>query len=326
LKKKIILIFLAILVVGSGAVYSFLEIKERKEINYRLELIREIQEFEKKFGFKETSNFKEYDPETEVEAFYLCYFTEKTVLPHSHDDPQLFLRWSKEEFPKVDSEKYDIFYYRAEALAGKREITEALLKTSLSRMLMVVVHEDFHEQMEYPSGIEEPLATLVSILLAQEFAKEKFGKESEVYKNLEKKLKRWTELSPLFIKYFGLLSELYLKYQQEKITLKETLLKKEDLYKALAEEIRQKTKKEFPYPLNNALLAFAMTCIRYFPLAYQVYLSTNQNLSETIEIFLNLPIEEPPFDLSFDLLGLEEIKKIEKETERYLKEIIKSQS
>lgn len=317
MKKKIVLVLIAFLFVFASGACS-LNTPDQLSQEERIELIKEIQEFEKRFGFKETDFFKYYDPDTT--AYHLYYYTGKTTLPYSYEDPELRnkLFYSLPEDPGIDANLYDIFYYPAEAVAvSGLPITRALLKAPLDRIIFAVIHEDFHEQVDFPLGIEEPMGDLVSYLVALEFAEMKFGQDSDCYKKLERVFGEEYKLSQVFIEYYQLLSELYLNYQLGEFSKEEALAEKEVLLKAMAKDYREVIGKESRYPFNNAYIAFMITYFRYYPPIYEVYLATDENLLETIEIFKTIPVKVQSY-------SLEKIKKAEKEMADYLEGIIKS--
>jgi len=319
LKKKIILVLVAIsLVFVSGCNFFKNPNPElSQEELYKIELVKEIQEFEKNFGFKETANFQKYDPQKT--AYYLYYYTKKTFMPYSYEDPRLFLMMGFKKPKEPNSEKYDVFLYECQAVAGGKTITKALMDAPIHRILEVVAHEDFHEQINFPLGVEEPIVTLVGYLVAMEFAKFKFGEDSDVYKHLESGLEVRLALAPIFVKYHGLLTNLYLKYKLGELSREETLLRKEALYEGMEAEFLEGGFKIKSH-LNNAFLAYEITYDRYFLLAYEVYSATDCDVLETIEIFMNLPRDGDFF------ISLGKIKQIEKEVMDYLKDVIENKS
>jgi len=139
--------------------------------------VHELQNFELLFGFAPTNNFKTQDDTTE--AVYLCYYAEKLDLT-TH-----LIQGTKDGCP-VDKSKYDAYFYSAQAVAGVgTPLLSSLAKAPLGRFMMVVFHEDFHEQVVGipTSALNESSATLMGLLLAREFVYEKYGAGSEQAKN-----------------------------------------------------------------------------------------------------------------------------------------------
>ena len=137
----------------------------------RQELIAEIKDFQKTLGFEEDGNFRRYSEEQK--ALYRCYYTGKLDLPGSYE--QLRLAEGSAAGCALDEEKYDVFFYEMEAAAtGDAPVTEALAEAPLERLLVVVPHEDFHNQKETEKAdpeIAEAASTLIGFLTASEFAK-----------------------------------------------------------------------------------------------------------------------------------------------------------
>ncbi len=154
----------------------------------RDEVLGGVKDLEKNLGFERTGNFAKRS-ETQA-ASYRCYYTGKLELPASYDE--LGLLQASDCATTIDSAKYDLFYYPMEAVAsGKTPVTAGLESAPMERFLMVVPHEDFHDASEVarlPTAIGEAAATLVGFLTAAEYARERFGPESEAYRNLAREL------------------------------------------------------------------------------------------------------------------------------------------
>ena len=86
------------------------------------------------------------------------------------------------------SGEHDVFFYPVQAVAsGEEAITVSLAEAPTERLLVVVPHEDFHNQREArkaPTEVAEAAATLVGFLTASEFAKDRFGAESPTARTL----------------------------------------------------------------------------------------------------------------------------------------------
>ena len=138
-------------------------------------LVAEIKDFQKVHGFEDTKNFARLADDSE--AIYRCYFTGPLVLPDSYR--QLRLVEGKVSGCALDDQKYDIFFYPAEAIAsGSVPVTPALAQASAERLLVVVPHEDAHNQKvvrKAPPELSEAAATLIGFLTAAEFVKAEYG-------------------------------------------------------------------------------------------------------------------------------------------------------
>ena len=280
------------------------------EQQYKLDLITEIKAFEKKIGFNETENFKTYSDETK--AYDYSFFTSITTLPYSLDDPLLQAATGKPENIPIDLEKYDVFFYSIQAIAGgETPVTKSLLQASLPRFIHVIFHEDWHEQIDSPLGIEEPSAEVVSYTAAMLFAKEKFGQNSEVYETLQKRFNKKLEESELYQQYYDELNILYSSFHSGVVSEADTLAQKARLLKEMEKELKNLWGAA-PRQLNNAFISFQMTYFRHFPLIQRVYSATNYDLAETMAILRSVPAQEVAFG------AVAEAKSIEKEVTDYL--------
>ena len=101
-----------------------------------------------------------------------CYFTGKLQLPEFYST----LRMVREDEDRCAArgDEHDVFFYPVQAVAsGEETITVSLAEASTERLLVVVPHEDFHNQHEArkaPTEVAEAAATLVGFLTASGFA------------------------------------------------------------------------------------------------------------------------------------------------------------
>ena len=273
-------------------------------------MIGDIKAFEKKLGFNETENFKTYSDETEAYDYY--FYTPRTTLPYSLDDPLLQFVAGKSESLPIDLEEYDVFHYSIEAIAGvKTPVTKSLIQAPLPRFIHIVFHEDWHEQIDLPLGIEEPSGEVVSYAAAMLFAEEKFGLDSAVYKTLKEEFRNKLRESKLYQNYYEELKLLYSLFHSGGISQAETLSRKARLLEVMEDDLTDIWGAS-PSQMNNAFIAFQMTYFRHLPLMYQVYSVMNFDLMKTVVIFLSVPEQGTKFE------SVEEVKSIENEVTDYL--------
>ena len=310
MRKALLVLFVVLLVSLPGCRLLGVSSGLSDEQTYKLELITEIKSFENRLGFSETENFKTYSDETE--AYDYSFFTSETELPYSLDDPLLQNATGKPESIPIDLETHDVFFYSIEAIAGiKTPVTRSLLRAPLPRFIHVILHEDWHEQIDSPLGIEEPSGEVVSYVAAMLFAEEKFGRDSAVYKTLKKDFGNRLKESEVYQQYYDELSLLYSSYSSGGISLVETLSRKARLLEAMKDDLKDIWGAS-PKQLNNAYIAFQMTYLRHLPLMYRVYSATNSDLMETMAIFRSIP------DQGAEFQDMEELKSIEKKVTDYL--------
>jgi hypothetical protein len=269
----------------------------------RLELVREIKEFEKRLGFAETENFLTTSEETEAYDYY--FYTPSLEMPYSLDDPALQFGTGTRETVSFDPDQYDAYFYSIPALAGiKTPVTRSLLEAPLYRFIHIIFHEDWQEGLDLPLGIAEPSAELVGYAASTLFAEEKFGRDSEIYRAVQSQFENRLLESKVYRDYYEKLSDLYARYGAGKISRQEALVKKASLLEAMGNELYQIWGGK-PDQLNNAFIAFQMTYLRHFPLMYEVFSATGFDLQRTMAILREIPGQGEKRD------SLDRVKQIE---------------
>ena len=134
------------------------------------EVIAEVKDFAVALGGHATDNFLQQSAQHTSDN--RCYFTGKLQLPEFYSA----LRMVREdgEHCAARGGEHDVFFYPVQAVAsGEETITVSLAEAPTERLLVVVPHEDFHNQQEArkaPSEVAEAAATLVGFLTASGFA------------------------------------------------------------------------------------------------------------------------------------------------------------
>lgn len=241
----------------------------------RVELVRSVKDFERGAGFEETGNFSRSSSQWHVD--YRCYYTGKLKLPA--DYYELKLRRGGPNGCPVDEKKRDVFFYPVEAVAsGHTPLTPSLEKATVERTLMVVPHEDFHNDPrieEWPTAIGEAASTLIGFATAAEFAKKEYGESSPEYANLHDEAETFLRKAEIVNAYAERVAELYGSRKTGEITKAEALRRKQALFDQLGEECAAlpdaHSFNKCPGALNNAGLAFDHTYTKHYPLLYQVF-------------------------------------------------------
>ena len=310
LAKALPILFILLLFTTTGCNLSCPLGELTGERQYRMQLVGEIKAFQRELGFDETGNFKTYSDETEAYDFF--FFTPNMALPHSLDDPLLQTSMGRPEH--FDLEGYDVFFYSIQTIAGvETPVTRSLMRAPLSRFIHIIFHEDWHEQIDLPLGIEEPSAEVVSYGAALLFIEKKFGRDSAVYRTLNEEFGNKLRESMVYQRYYNELSDLYARYHSGEITEERTFSRKAELIESMGRDL-QDIWGARPDQLNNAFIAFQMTYFRHFPLMHQVFASTGFDLPNTIAIFRAMPKQGVSFET------VEEVKNIETEVTNYLRE------
>lgn len=276
----------------------------------RLQLIDEIKAFEKEHGFLETENFKTYRPE--LGAYDYLFFTSSTQLPYSLDDPALVAAVGTRDSVYIDSQKYDAYFYSIPSVAGEgTPLTRSLMQAPLDRFIQVIFHEDWHEQVDLPMGLEEPSAEIIGYTAAMLFTRDRFGQDSSVYQTLQKHFANKLRESEVYREYYGELEALYAQYHEGKLSELDTLIRKARLLEAMGSELYRIWGGR-PDQLNNAFIAFQMTYLRHLPLMHEVFAATDSDLTKTIRLFLAMPEQGTGY------ASLEQVKGIEASVVAYL--------
>lgn len=252
------------------------------------DLVRAVKGLEGKLGFHRTGSFERES--RKAAADYRCYYTGKFQLPGDYQG--LRLKRGKPDGCKLNPKKYDVFFYPLQAMGSpKSQVTTSLAQSSPERLLMVIPHEDFHQDPALrglPDPLTEAASTLVGFLTAREVARQQFGPDSEVYRNLTKEAGLFYAKSGVVNRYFGQVHELYSRLGANQISKPEALAAKTRFFGSIerACETIEPSPKSFNRCLsanNNAGLAFDHTYTLYYPLMYGVAEARGEDLKATLD-------------------------------------------
>lgn len=255
----------------------------------RQETLDELKELQRELGFEETKNFRGHSPSKE--AYFLCYYTGKFELPQSYEG--LRVKEGTREGCDIDTERFDVFFYPIEAVAGtETPVTTSLEEATDARFAVVVAHEDFHEMEEIqrlPTRFSEAAATLVGFLTAAELARREEGANSARFRMHAREAELYREKSEVVNSYHRKLLELYAEVRRKVISESEAAADKERLFLELAAACGAITPEpesfnKCPAENNNAGLAFDLTYTRFYPLLHQLHDATGRDLAVTIEL------------------------------------------
>jgi len=255
----------------------------------RQAIIAELQEFQRGLGVERTGNFRSFSDAQD--AVYRCYFTGRLELPASYDALQLVER--DEPGCAVDEQAYDVFFYPIEAVAsGSSPVSPALADASLERALVVVAHEDFHNQQETMQAsfdIAEGAATLTGFLTTRDFARSKYGEASELFRRLDREAERFLVKARIVNAYYRQLAGVYDGYGSGAFTRDEAFARKSALYSELERECQASEAavsfNTCPAVMNNAGLAFDRTYTRHYPAWFELYESLDRDTGATVAAF-----------------------------------------
>jgi len=251
------------------------------------DLIGSIKRLEQKLGFRKTKNFQKTSEETAAD--YRCYYTGKLELPDSYEG--LKFRFGTASGCPLDTKRPDVFFYPLEAKAsGRTPLTTSLAHESRERFMVVVPHEDFHatpELKKLPATLNEAASTLVGFLIAIELARQEFGEQSDVYRNLEREPELFRRKADLVNRYHARLRRVYATWRASEISEPSALAQKQQAFEGLLSECRalKPDPKSFNKCLaanNNAGLAYDATYTKYYILMYDLYVTEGQKLEPTL--------------------------------------------
>ena len=240
------------------------------------EVIAEVKDFAVSLGSHGTDNFLKLSDH--IISDNRCYFTGKLQLPEFYSS----LRMVREDGVRcaARSSDHDVFFYPVQAVAsGEEVITVSLAEASTERVLVVVPHEDFHNQREArkaPTEVAEAAATLMGFLTASGYAQERFGADSATARTLARDAELFLRKSRIVNRYYGRVSDLYREYRAGAITPEQTLERKQALFAELERSCSAIAPdpvsfNKCPAAMNNAGLAFDRTYTAHYPMLHELY-------------------------------------------------------
>jgi hypothetical protein len=252
-----------------------------------VEVIGELKVFEETLGGQATENF--LSSSTRQTSDDRCYFTGKLQLPEFYSGLHMVRENGAQCVARA--REHDVFFYPVEAVAsGDETITVSLTEASVERILVVVPHEDFHNQAELrqaPTEVAESAATLVGFLTASMFAGERFGEDSAQFRMLARDVDLFLWKSSIVNVYYENVGDLYKSFRDGALTQEQTLARKSELFEALQQSCAAIVPEpvsfnKCPAAMNNAGLAFDRTYTRYYPLMHDLYKSLGRDTSTLV--------------------------------------------
>lgn len=262
------------------------------------EVIAEVKDFAVALGGHATGNFlRQSDYQISDNR---CYFTGKLELPEFYSA----LHMVREDGERCATRggEHDVFFYPVQAVAsGEETITVSLAEAPTERLLVVVPHEDFHNQQEArkaPTEVAEAAATLVGFLTASGFAKERFGADSETARMLARDANLFLRKSFIVNQYYEKVSGLYRDFGSGALTPAQTLERKAELFAELERscaeiEPEPVSFNKCPAAINNAGLAFDRTYTWHYPILHDLYTLLGSDTSTLVATLKRLMTNWP---------------------------------
>jgi hypothetical protein len=163
-----------------------------------------------------------------------------------------------------------------------------VLAVQLQRFLYLVIHEDCHEQFEFPYGIEESLCNLIAYRGMARFSEEKYGPESRAYIAIQRYVNVEAKRTHRVKALYEQLAVHYAQYDRKEMSA-EVLLKERARVFGRAERALAWRRGTF----NNVGMANEMTYSRHYPLLERVHEALGRDLARTVEFFRRVDATKP---------------------------------
>lgn len=262
------------------------------------EVIAEVKDFAVALGGHATGNFLRLSDHQIADN--RCYFTGKLELPAFYST--LGMVREGEAQCAARSGEHDVFFYAVQAVAsGEETITVSLAEASTERMLVVVPHEDFHNQREAgkaPTEVAEAAATLMGFLTASGYASDRFGPQSETARALARDADLFLQKSSIVNRYYEEVGGVYRELQSGALTETQALERKAQLFAELERSCTAIAPdpvsfNKCPAAMNNAGLAFDRTYTRHYPMLYDLYTLLGGDTSQLVATLKRLMTNWP---------------------------------
>lgn len=243
-------------------------------------LLNEIRVFERRISFVDTDNFA--DLSREQDAFPFCGIASRLTLPYSYEDPAIkWLESETEEECRTRGRDADVYFGAVEAWGEVgTPVTPSMITGKLDRFLYLVIHEDCHDQFNFPYGIEEALCDVLTYKAMAVFTREKFGPYAREHRAIQRYAETQSRLARATITYYEQLATLYARHERREISSDELLRERAAIFRN-AEKLLAWTKGE----LNNVGIANDMTYSRHYPFLESVFEALGSDLTRAMAFF-----------------------------------------
>jgi hypothetical protein len=251
-------------------------------------LLDEVRAFERRIGFTKTTTFIRFSEEQGRVPF--CGHVSPLYLPYSYEDPAiLWYNVQTERECRAHADGADVYFGTVEALGETgAAVSPEVLDVQLQRFLYLVLHEDCHEQFNFPYGIEEALCNLIAYEGMARFSEEKYGPQAREYKTIQRYAKVEPERTHAVKALYEQLAGLYGRYQRKELSEPALLNERTRVFRK-AERVlawRRGT-------VNNVGMASEMTYSRHYPLLESVHVALGRDLGRTVDFFRRVDAIKP---------------------------------
>jgi len=269
-------------------------------------LLNEIRTFERRISFVDTDNFA--DLSREQDTFPFCGIASRLTLPYSYEDPAIqWLDSETEEECRVRGRDADVYFGAVEAWGEVgTPVTPSMITGKLDRFLYLVIHEDCHDQFDFPYGIEEALCDVLTYKAMAVFTREKFGAYAREHRAIQRYAETQSRLARATIIYYEQLATLYARHERREISSDELLRERAAIFRN-AEKPLAWTKGE----LNNVGLANDMTYSRHYPFLESVFEALGNDLTRALAFFRHADQIKPTPEAVMKRHGIAREKSVE---------------
>ena len=267
------------------------------------ELLDELRVFERRIGFRPTSNFAKLT--TDRQSFPFCGQASNHRLPYSYQDSVIgWLDDVTEAKCREVPADIDVYYGEVEAWGEiGTPVTAAMVAGTIDRFIYLVIHEDCHDQFELPNGIEEPLCDILTHRAMAEFSSEKFRWYAREHRAIKHYTRSESRHARATISHYAELERLYQRFERNELS-HEALLRLRAQTFARAERSLELSAGQ----LNSILLANYMTYSRHLPQLERSIDRLQAELPEVLEFFRLVDRRKPSEATVMQRLGVTERK------------------
>lgn len=269
-------------------------------------LVDEVRALERRIGFRATNNFRGFTAEHRSYAF--CGYAPQLALPYSYEDPAI--HWidagSLEECGKLAAGA-DVYFGRVEALGESgNPVTASMIAARLERFLYVVVHEDCHDQFDFPYGIEEALCNVLAYRAMTRFTDEKFGLEGREDRAVHRYVERESKRTLATKRYYEELEQLHARHARQDVSDNGLRAERERLLARAESGLGWKGG-----AFNSVALASHMTYSRHYPFLQSVLEAHDDDLARTVAFFGHVDRIKPSPAVVIERRGIASAKSVE---------------
>ena len=252
-------------------------------------LLAEVRAFERRIGFRETDNFRNFSGDHV--AFPFCGYVSRFYLPYSYQDTAI--EWvesvATEEECRAAGGDADAYFGFVEALGeSATPVTPSMVESKLDRFLYLVIHEDCHDQFDFPFGIEEALCNVITYKAMAAFSAERYGRFASANRAVRRYTDTQAQITKATINYYEQLAALYARHDRTEIS-SDVLLRERGAVFRQAERALARGDEE----MNNVTIANEMTYSRHYPFLESMYDALGRDLARTVAFFAQVDRIKP---------------------------------